>query len=704
MNLEPLLQPRSIAVIGASEKENSVGRALFSNILNGGFTGHAYPVNTKATTILGVKAYPALKDIEEPVDLAIIAVPAVAVPTVLEDCGKKGIHQAVIISAGYRESGPEGKIRENILIQLADKHKISLIGPNCLGLINTHAGVRLNATFAKRIPKPGNISFLSQSGALGVYALEFASANDIGMARFVSLGNKAVLNENHILENFGSDPDTKVILAYLEDLKAPGIFLERAANIASQPDPKPIVLIKAGTSRSGQRAAVSHTGALGEKTEFLGDLCEQYGVLRVSTLEEMFDIALCLAHQPLPSGPRLAILTNAGGPSILAADEAEKLGLILPELSATLREKLAALLPPSAGLKNPVDVLGDADPERYGKALKALLDSGEVDSIITICTPQMMTRMEDIAQVLADHSPQAQKKGIPLLAAFAHFGTNSTVENIFKDAGIPDYGFAENAVRALSAAAHHALWRLRSRETALTSDLNREAVREILNKAQETKKHALNETECQAVLKAFGLPVVNSIIIHAREDLAQTASMKFPMVLKILSPDILHKFDAGGVISGIRNMEDLEASYDRLLMDVHKAKPDARIEGVLIQEMVTDGLEAIMGAIRDPHFGPLILFGLGGTYVEAIHDVKFRRAPLKPVDAEEMIQGLRASALLGPFRNRPARDIAALKDCLLGLSQLMIDFPEIAEIDLNPVFALEHGAKIADVRILLEAA
>ncbi len=703
MNLDPLLKPRSIAVVGASEKENSVGKALFSNVLAGGFHGRLYPVNNKAQTVLGFKAYSSVKEIEDSVDLAIIAVPAAAVPSVLEDCGSKGVHAAVILSAGYKESGSEGHAREEALIEIARKHSISLLGPNCLGLINTHPDVKLNATFAKRVPKPGNISFLSQSGALGVYALEFAAANDIGMARFVSLGNKAVLNENDILENFGNDPETRVILAYLEDLQSPGNFLEQAARIASQIDPKPVVLIKAGTGQSGQRAATSHTGALAEKTEFLNDLCEQYGVLRVSTLEEMFDIALCLSHQPLPAGPRLAILTNAGGPSILAADEAERQGLVLPEPSAALRTRLAALLPQAAGLKNPIDVLGDADPQRYGDTLKILLDSGEVDAVITICTPQMMTAMESIAQVFANHAPMAREKGIPLLAAFAHFGANSEVERILKEAGIPDYGFAENAVRALAAARRHARWRSRSRGEALKDELNLEPVREILNKAKLTGQHALNASDCQAVLKALRFPVADSILVHSREELVQAAAMPFPLILKIESPDILHKFEAGGVIPGIRDMNELEMSYDRLMAQVLKARPEARIDGVLVQEMIADGLETIMGASRHPHIGPLILFGLGGTFVEAIRDVQFRRAPLNAVDADDMIQGLRAAALLGPFRNRPARDVEALRDGLLKLSLLMIEFPEISEMDLNPVFALEHGMKSADIRIVLEA-
>ena len=700
-SLESLFNPRSIAVVGASEKEGGVGTAVFANIAQGGFSGHLYAVNRKPGTVLGNKIFSSLREIEEVVDLAILAVPAAAIATVLEDCGSKGIRAAIVISAGFRESGEEGRALEEKLAQLAEKYSIALLGPNCLGLMNTGRDISLNATFSKRIPQAGNISFLSQSGALGVYALEFAAANSIGMARFASLGNKAVLNENHILENFGNDSETRAILAYLEDLQAPGVFLEQAAKIALRKDPKPVVLIKAGTGRSGQRAAVSHTGALAEKAEFLNDLCEQYGVLRVTTLEEMFDIALCVAHQPLPRGSKLAILTNAGGPAILAADEAERQGLVLPEPSAELHDRLAASLPSSAGLKNPVDVLGDSDPRHYGDALNILLDSGEVDAVVAICTPQRMTDMEGMARALTAQASKAREKGVALSAAFAQFGTNPAVEKILKDAGIPVYGFAENAVRSLAAGARHERWRLHSRATAPEFEMNRETARQVLEKAIQENRRTLNEPECRKVLEAYGFPLVNSRLLRAGEELASTASMRFPLVMKIESPDIVHKFDSGGVITGIRSPEELKEAHARLLANVRKAKPDARIEGVLIQEMIGEGLETIMGASRNAHFGPLILFGLGGTQVEAIGDVKFRRAPLEPFDADEMLRGIRAATLLGPFRNRPARDTAALKDCLLRLSRLMMDFPAISEIDLNPVFALERGAKIADARIVL---
>ena len=703
ISMEQLFHPSSIAVIGASERKGSAGRALLSNILNGGFKGRLYPVNPKAGSILGIKAYPTVEEIKEPLNLAIIAVPAASVSAVLEACGRKGIHAVIVISAGYKEAGEEGRKLEDFLKALAQAQSISVLGPNCLGLINTSAGVNLNATFAKRIPKPGNISFLSQSGALGVYALEFAAANDIGMAKFVSLGNKTLINENHILQAFATDTDTRVILAYLEDLQTPGEFLEQAADIASRVDPKPVLLLKAGTGRSGQRAAASHTGALAETSEFLGDLCNQYGVIRVTTLEEMFDVAMCLSHQPLPAGPRLAILTNAGGPSIVAADEAEREGLTLPELSPGLREKLKQFLPPAAGMSNPIDVLGDADAGRYGKALDALLESGEVDAVLTICTPQMMTSMEEVAAALAERSLHARKLGITLLTAFAHFGANSEIEQILNKAGIPKYAFAENAVRSLAAAVRHSLWRKHPREETAISGMDRAAVAQILEKAKSEGRTFLGEPESHAVLKAFGFSVVNGMKVHSTEELrVASEKIRFPVVAKIVSPDIVHKSEVHGVITGIRNFAELEAAYNRLLTGIRDSKPTARIEGVLIQEQVAEGLKTILGASRDPHFGPLLMFGLGGIYVQAIKDVRFRRAPLHDADADEMIRGIRASALLARFRNRPARDTAALKDCLLRLSWLMLNFPEISEIDLNPVFALEHGAMVTDARIVLK--
>jgi acetyltransferase len=678
-----------------------VGRAVLEN-LRQGFRGSLYPINPKAAEILGLAAYPSLAALPFPADLAVLAVPAPFIPGLLEECGARGIRSAVILSAGFRECGAEGAALERAAREAAEAHGISFVGPNVLGIINTDPEVGLNATFARRVPKPGSISFLSQSGALGVHALEYAATHDFGLRLFASLGNKAVVNENQILETMAADPETKVILAYLEDLKAPGEFLEKAAAIASGPSPKPVVLLKAGTGRSGSRAASSHTGAIAGKADFLGDLCAQYGVARAASLEDMFNLARCLSEQPLPPGPRLGVVTNAGGPAILAADEAERQGLALPEPSPALRARLAAALPPAAGLGNPVDALGDADPERYRIALDTLAASGEVDAVLAICTPQRVTAMEGMAAAVAGTAGAARSRGLPVLASLAANSEDKPAAAILDRARVPDYRFPENAARALGAAWRHSHWRRTERRFPTRPPADSEAVRAVLQRVRRERRTNLTEPESDEVLRAYGLPVAESFLAVSPEALGQASrTLGFPLVAKIVSPDIVHKVDAGGVRTGIEDAAELERAYHALLADAGRFRPGARIDGVLVQATVRGGTEFLIGAQRHPLYGPLLLFGLGGTLVEVIHDVRFGRAPLAESDAEGMIRGIRAAAVLDAFRGSPPRDVEALKDILFRLSWIMEDFPEILEADLNPVFSLERGARIADARMSL---
>ncbi len=702
LDLAVLLRPKSVAVIGASERPNSVGRALFANVKNG-FTGSLYPVNPKAASILGVRCYAAVEEIPAPVDLAVVIVPAAAVATVVAACGRKGVRGVVVISAGFKECGPEGRAREEALQALAHTHHLALLGPNCLGLFNTDPLVGLNATFAKRIPKPGNISFFSQSGALGVYALEFAAAHEIGMDRFVSLGNKAVLDETHALRAMAADPAVRVILGYLEDFRDPGAFFELADNITSGPEARPVLLLKAGDGRSGRRASASHTGALAERAEFLDDVCQQYGVLRMTSLEKMFDAAICLGRQPAPRGPRLCVVTNAGGPGILAADAAERCGLQLSEPAPALKAALAQALPSEAGLSNPIDVLGDADARRFGSALDILFASGEADAVLVLCTPQAMTDMEGMARALAERAPRAAARGVTLVAVFADFDPRSSVHRISESAGIPLYAFAENAVSALSAALRHT----ERRRTAKTNGIqplavDRDAAAEVFRQVRKEGRTTLGEPESQHVLQAYGFSLAAGKVVGDRTAVKSLAGgLTFPVAAKIYSHEILHKSEAKGVVIGVRDAQELEEAFDRLLANAASYRPEARVLGVWVQEMVSGGVETIIGASRHARFGPLLMFGLGGTQVEAVGDVRFRRAPLRSRDADEMIAGIRAAAVLNRFRNAPARDRGALRDALLRLSQLMIDFPEIEAVDINPLFALEQGAKVADARIVL---
>jgi acetyltransferase len=694
--LDALFRPRGLAVVGATERPGSVGRAVMENLIQGGFRGGLFPVHPKSGSILGLRAYRRLAEAPGPVDAAVIIVPPDAVEDVVVECAAAGVRAAAVITAGFRECGPEGARREAGLRAAAEAGGVTLLGPNCLGYLNTAAG--LNATFARRLPKAGAISFLSQSGALGVYALEFAAVNGIGLRLFASLGNKAVADENDLLSAFGRDEGTRVILAYLEDFREPGAFLERAAAVASGPVPKPIVLLKAGTGKSGRRAAGSHTGALAEKTDFLGDLCEQYGIVRAATLEEMFEYAQCLASQPLPAGPRLAVITNAGGPAILAADEAERRGLSLPEPSPALRARLAGGLPPAAGLGNPFDILGDAGADRYRTALSAIAAGAEADAIVAICTPQRMTDMAAVARAVAESGTAARGAGKPLAAALARFVAEDDAEAVLDSAGVPNFSFPENAVRALAQAWRHGKWRARSTASS-RAEHDVDSARRIVRAAADAGRTTLGPAEAEAVLRAFGIAPAPSVFASSREELAAVGKkLGFPVAAKLVAAGVLHKSDVGGVLTGIADAGALDAAFAALREKASLA--GARFQGVVAQKMM-EGLEVLIGAHRHAHFGPLIACGLGGVLVEVLGEPRFRRAPLSDWDAEEMLAGMRGAEALGPFRGKPARDRAALRACLRAVSDLMSELPEIAEVDFNPIFATAQGAYVADARLLL---
>lgn len=702
--LDALFNPASVALIGASGKEKSVGYGIFRNLLYGNFHGVVYPVNPNTRSILGVKTYPNLTDVPDDVDLAVIIVPRNLVQRVIEECGLKKVKAAVVITAGFKEIGGEGITYEEDLIATAEKYQLPLLGPNCLGVINTSANIRLNATFAKRLPKSGNVSFISQSGAIGVHALEYAANNDIGFAKFVSIGNKAVLNENDLLAAMATDRETNVILTYSEDFDDPREFLRQAAAITRSTDPKPIVAIKTGTSESGKRAAASHTGALAQRDDVLDDLFVQSGIIRANTMEQLFDFALCFAIQPLPKGNKLAIITNAGGPGIIATDEAERNGLDVVELSPELQERIKAHMPQTVSAKNPVDLVGDADESRYELALKAVIDSSEVDSILVLSTPQVMTEMVEVARTVARYAPEARMQGKLLVTSFAGFGDISEILHILDEQNVPNYRFGESAVQSIAAAARFAKWRLRDLQEPVVKKTGHHVVQSIIKKARDEGKCFINESDSYRIFETYGFKIASNRMVTGIDEAKSAAKeLGFPLVAKIVSPDVVHKFDVGGVRTGIKNEAELELAWEQLLADVKIHQPEAMIEGVLLQKMIKEGVEVIMGVDYNPDFGHLLMFGLGGTFVEVLKDVTFRMAPITPADAGEMINGIRTVKMLEGYRGMPARDKAALSQYLLQLSQLVTDFPEIAEIDLNPIFALEEGACVADARIILAA-
>lgn len=700
INFDNLFNPSSIAVIGASRKLNSVGNAIFKNLADT-FKGKVYPVNKSASKIENEKCYNTLNDIKDTIDLAVIVVPKEYVAETLDECGRKGIKAAVIITAGFKETGEEGLRHENEVKKIAEKHSIALIGPNCLGIINTE--VNLNATFAARSPRKGNISFISQSGAIGVYALEFAASNDIGFSKFISIGNKAVLNENDILEYLKNDESTKVILLYLENFSDPKEFMRISSEITRGSNAKPILLIKSARSSSGKRAAVSHTGALAGSDEMIDDLMEQCGTIRARSIEDLFNYALCFANQPVPNGPRTIILTNAGGPGIMAADDAERIGLKIPELTEELQNKLKTKLPPKVCFKNPIDLIGDADAKNYKDALEVLAESDETDSIIVLCTPQMMTNLEQVAHAISETSDKLRSKNKTLVTSFAAFDEHIAINNILDSKNIPNFRFTENAVEAVSAAAKYNEWLKKPIDGLVNFKVSKSLVKADIEEALSNGVSYLTEPQCYNIFKAYGIPVANySYCKDLQEAVLDAKKINYPVALKIVSHDIIHKIDIGGVILDIENEGELELAYNTLIANVISHKPYAIIDGVIVQEVLTGGLETIIGVKYDSSFGHIIMFGLGGTYVEIFKDVKFRSTPVTIYDADDMIKGIKSFKILSGYRGKPAKDIEALKDLLLRVSQFVTDFPVISEIDLNPVFAFSKGAKVADARIILK--
>jgi acetate---CoA ligase (ADP-forming) len=697
--IKAIFAPRSVAVIGASAKPQSLGRAVFANLLFAGYNGCVYPVNSKTKSVLGVRAYPTVLDVPDEVDLAVVLVPAGFVPQVLKDAGRKGCKGAIVISAGFKEIGGSGIELEHQLQSVAQEFGMAVVGPNCFGVINTDPAVSLNATFSRNFPLGGKIAFISQSGAVGVAALEYAAAEKIGFSKFVSIGNKADLNENDILEALEDDPETEVILLYLEALENPREFVRLARRISEK---KPILGVKSGRTLEGAKAAASHTGALAGSDEVYDSLFTQCGVLRVDTLEELFRLGMAFSKQPLPRGNRVAIVTNAGGPGIMATDNSVRHGLELANLDPKTKSILMSDLPPTVSLNNPIDLIGDADESRYQLAMQAVLRDDNVDGVIVICVPQMLTNLEATSKVIAQ---QARFSNKPVFSVYMATGNIEDSLKILDDAQIPNYRFPEDAARALSAMAHYFHWRSRPRtEYKHFEDVQKEKVQEILAKAKKERRRFLPEPEAHAVLQAYGFPMLRSKLVqNAAEAVAAAQEIGFPVVLKIVSPDIVHKVDVGGVRLNLESEAGVKDAYSDLIEQVTSAKDNIKIWGVLVQEMVRGGKETILGMKRDPHFGALLMFGLGGIYVEVLKDVTFRIAPVRELGAHLMIENIKGIKLLMGYRGEPPSDLEAIAQALLRLSQLVTDFPEIEEMDINPLIVLPagSGARVVDARILI---
>ena len=700
--VDPIFRPNSVAVIGASNRVGTVGHDLFRNILFSGYTGTLYPVNPKAASIAGVHAYTNIGEIPDEIDLVLIMVPPIVVPQVLEDCGNKGVRGAVIVTAGFKEIGPEGAALEQQAIEVARRHGIALVGPNCLGVINTDADIMLNASFARRMPKHGNIAFLSQSGALCAGILDYARGRDVGFSKFISVGNKADVTEIDLLRYLANDDGTDVILMYLETLVDGRAFIELAREITGElAHRKPILAIKSGRTTQGAAAARSHTGALAGSDAVYDAIFAQAGILRVDTVEELFDFAVGLTRQPLPKGNRFAIVTNAGGPGIMATDAAIRHGLELAKLRPETLESLKAKLPPTANFSNPVDVIGDATCDRYTTALEAVLGDPNVDGLVVLLTPQSMTDIEAIARTIGEIAPTSKK---PVLASFFGHVDVSAGVRILEQHNVPNYEFPENASRSLAAMCRYTQWLLRPRTKERHFEVDREAVTQIFAKASGEGRTFLPEAEALAVLKAYGFPLLQHALAKSEDEAAEWfQKIGAPVAMKIASPDVVHKLDVGGVLLNISTPEEARAGYNKITNGVKQKLPSARLFGVEIQAMAAKGVEVILGISKDPSFGHIIMFGLGGTYVEVLKDVSFRLVPIRELGAHNMIKSIRAAKVFDSFRGQPPADTEAIAECLERLSQLIVDFPEITELDINPliVHAEGKGARVADVRIAL---
>ncbi len=693
-SLLPIFYPASIAVVGASREEGSIGSTLFRNLLVSGFNGPLYPVHDEADVVNSVRAYRSVLEIPGPVDLAFIVVPAAVVPAVVRDCDQKGVRGLVVISAGFSEIGTAGADVEDALLDAVRSAGMRMVGPNCMGLLNTDPVVRMNGTFAPVYPPRGNVAMLSQSGALGIAILDYARRNAIGISSFVSVGNKADVSSNDLILYWEEDPSTDVIVLYLESFGNPRRFARLARRVART---KPIVAVKSGRTAAGTRAASSHTGALASTDRAVEALFRESGVIRTDTLEELFAVTQLVANQPIPAGRRVGIVTNAGGPAILAADALAGRGMELPEFSKPLRKHLAERLPAEAAVANPVDMIAGAGAGEFRHAVSALLDSDEVDAVIAIYVPTSLEGATEVAEAIK--STAAAGAGKTLLSVFMSEGAAAELLHDERVA-VPSFAFPESAALALSRSAHYGEWLRRPLGNVRTfGDIDPGAARTVVEAALGqlgAKGGWLEPDAVESVLAAFGIPLPDSEVAgSAGEAVAVAERLGGPVAMKVVAGSILHKTDVGGVVLGVEEEQDIRRVFDELM----QLAPDT--EGVLVQEMIGNGQEVLVGMTEDPSFGPLIVFGLGGVYVELLGDVAFRLHPVTDLDAESMIREIRTAPLLDGYRGSPAGDLAALADLIQRVSTMVTVIPEMVELDLNPVkvFAEGEGVRALDARV-----
>ncbi len=700
--LEPLFAPQSIAVVGASRTPHSVGNAIMSNLVYGGYTGVVYPVNPKARSILGNRCVRRVEEIEEHVDLAVLVIPAKFIPDTVATCAAHGTKHFVVISAGFKEVGGEGTKREQQLKELAAEHDLTIVGPNCLGIINTAPDVAMNATFARNMPDAGPFGLISQSGALCTALLDYAKGVGIGFSRFVSFGNKAAVKETDLLLALANDPLTHGILMYVEELSHGQEFIQTCQKITHGPNAKPIIAIKTGRTQEGAAAAASHTGSMAGSDEVYDAVMRQAGVLRVDSVKDLFECAEIFVDSTLPLGRKTAVVTNAGGPGIMATDACIRSGMSLARFQEYTVKSLRYQLPATASLKNPVDVIGDAKHDRYRAALDAVSADEGADQVLVIVTPQTMTDMTEIAEVVRDTKSFSGK---PIVGCMMGLVDVSAGVQILRDGDVPAFAFPEDAMRAMAAKCRFAEWARRPLLEYQQFDVDRDAAARIMAEERAAGRNTLVELKALEVFRHYGFPIVPYKLTCSADEAADAAAeIGFPVVLKISGPNILHKTDVGGVKLNIDSPEAARTAYDEMVKSVReKLGAETEIWGVLVQKMLPKGKEIILGMSRVPNMGPLLMFGLGGIYTEALKDVSFRLAPIRQNMATEMIHDIRAYRLLEGVRGERPSDTDAMAECLLRLSQLVTEHDIIKELDINPliVYGKGDGAMVADARVIL---
>jgi acetyltransferase len=696
VRLDAVFSPRSIAVVGASRRPGKIGYEILRNLIVNEYQGILYPVNPNARSVHGIRAYATVRDIPDPIDLAVITVPSDLALVAAEECGRKGVQGLVVITAGFREVGGAGIEREERLLAICREYGMTMIGPNCMGVINTHPDVRMDATFAPTPPLPGGISLVTQSGALGIAILEHAKSLGIGFAKFCSLGNKAQVSLNDLLEIWRTDSETKIVLAYIENFGNPRNFVRIARATTKE---KPVIAVKSGRSEAGSRAAMSHTGSLGGSDLAAEAVFAQTGVLRAASIEELFDLAMAFSLQPLPRGNRVAVVSDAGGPAVMCVDELVAQGLRLAEFTSATESFMRTWAPPEASLRNPVDLTPQASLEDYRRALDAVLADDGVDAAIAIYVPPVRIDEVEVARAVWT---TAKAHGKPVLGNFLGRSEESPGFVELVGHGVPSYLFPESAARSLAAMYRYAQYRMRDEGEVRTFQVDKAAAETILKRARDRGRILLREEEASALLEAYGIRMAKARIVRRIEDVAPAAAqIGYPVVLKAVGPELVHKTELQAVRVDLRSERELTDAAAQ--MERHLRERRIAIEGFVLQEFVQGGMEVVLGMSRDKVYGPFLVFGLGGVYVEYLKDVAFGLPPLTDRDAMRMIESIRTYPMLRGVRGQPPRDVAALQDAIQRLAALVADFDVIQEMDLNPVLALQEGRgyRAVDARILL---